>query len=203
MIALVLIALAVSGCTALFAEQAGVEDWYHASIGRVTGAAFHTKRRTAFVVTDSSVLASIKLGSGAISWRQVLPEGESLDLLRASQATLVTLSDGGQITRCWTATDGTLLWETGTHKVDKSVTRLSHKLRPRPARKAIGSGDDDFDVAFVTNKDLSEYPMIATLANNSVTLRDTEGNTVWAWEAPADAGTLTHTHTYTHTHTRA
>lgn len=78
--------------------------------------------RTVALGSDRA-LAAAQLSSGALVWRQVLPEGERLDrvahvppptsasLTQQSVPLLLTVSNGGSVLRAWSVSSGAMQWE--------------------------------------------------------------------------------------------
>lgn len=154
-------------------EESGIDDWYQMNIGRVTH--FGQHKRNLILGSSSSVLASVKADSGAISWRQALPEGESFDYMTTVSKKVLTMSNGGETVRLWGAHDGSLLWDSDTFVKDMKSHHLSHKLRPKPNK----ASEKRMDAIFLENK------VIATLVDDTVTARQLEdGLVLWSFTAP-------------------
>ena len=68
--------LLVAGCSAMFADEAGLFDWARVNVGAVSHAAFVNKGKAVVVGTASGVLASLSTKTGDVSWRKVLSEGK-------------------------------------------------------------------------------------------------------------------------------
>ena len=99
---------------AIYKEQAEQHSWYQQHIGRVKDALYAFKGRDRlFVSTEKSVIASLDLRDGRITWRQVLLPDEVVEgiALTPKPAAVVSLIRKGQTLRAWHAGDGTLLWE--------------------------------------------------------------------------------------------
>ena len=109
--------LARSSCSlvatagALYADQAGEQDWHRENIGRVTHAA--SKQKALFVVTeagDRSLVASLGARTGTLNWRTALPPNEKGHAIALTDKAVITLSGEGKC-RAWAQAGGALLWE--------------------------------------------------------------------------------------------
>ena len=72
-----LVAACLATTAALYADQAGEQDWHRENIGRVTHAV--SKQKALFVVTeagDRSLVASLGARTGTLNWRTALPPDE-------------------------------------------------------------------------------------------------------------------------------
>ena len=99
---------------AIYKEQAEQHSWHQQHIGIVEKALYAFKGRDrVFVSTEKSVVASLDLRDGRITWRQVLLPEDTIDAiaLTPKPAAVVSLSRKDQTLRAWHAGDGTLLWE--------------------------------------------------------------------------------------------
>ena len=108
-------ALLVAACrattAALYADQAGEQDWHRENIGRVTHAA--SKQKALFVVTeagDRSLVASLGARTGTLNWRTALPPNEKGHAVALTDKAVITLSGEGKC-RAWAQAGGALLWE--------------------------------------------------------------------------------------------
>eukprot|EP00462_Mataza_sp_D1_P025069 CAMPEP_0175138306 /NCGR_PEP_ID=MMETSP0087-20121206/10276_1 /TAXON_ID=136419 /ORGANISM="Unknown Unknown, Strain D1" /LENGTH=1035 /DNA_ID=CAMNT_0016421195 /DNA_START=32 /DNA_END=3139 /DNA_ORIENTATION=- len=192
------VVLFASTCHALLEAKAGVTDWYQSNIGKVKQAVFNSHQSsTAFVITDSAVLAALDLRTGQLQWKQVLPEGETVDSVKVLDKQLITLSDGGDIVRYWNARDGSLRWDSGTHAADNTYAMLDTDLKLQlqrtqrsPAPAATGTTSQA--LAFVSksaNKAAGSVDMAVLTATGAVYLVDGQtGRRVWTWSPDAAAG---------------
>eukprot|EP00164_Ancoracysta_twista_P006603 GFYU01009223.1.p1 GENE.GFYU01009223.1~~GFYU01009223.1.p1 ORF type:complete len:973 (-),score=330.11 GFYU01009223.1:216-3134(-) len=95
---------------ALYEDQVGNFDWNQHYVGKVVETAFLMARRSkVFVSTESGAVASVN-ASGDLSWRFVLPDGETADrLVAAGTKRLVISSSSGRYIRMLDA-GGKLIW---------------------------------------------------------------------------------------------
>ena len=106
-----LVAALVATAEALYADQAGEQDWHRENIGRVTHAA--SKQKALFVLTeagDRSLVASLGARTGNLNWRTALPPNEKGHAVALTDKAVVTLSGEGKC-RAWAQAGGALLWE--------------------------------------------------------------------------------------------
>jgi len=120
----------------LFEDQAGKLDWYRQQIGMTRHALFQSagQQRLALVATESGVIAGIDLRNGQISWRQVLPDGETVTSLFQHGRGLVSVSVSmaGAHVRLWGSMGG-LLW-------DAHIPRLRANVgSPSPSFAIMGN----------------------------------------------------------------
>ena len=110
---LALVAL-LGSALAMFEDQADKIDWCRQNIGRATSALFHStgNQRLAIVSTEQAVLAALDLRTGAVAWRQVLPDGENVTAIQNNGRALLSLSTAtaGAYVRLWSL-QGALLWD--------------------------------------------------------------------------------------------
>lgn len=109
---------------ALYKEQAEQHSWYQQHIGKVKHALHAFKGRDRlFVSTEKSVVASLDLRDGRITWRQVLLSDEEIVgiALTPKPAAVVSLTRKGQTLRAWHAGDGTLIWESTLASKESTV----------------------------------------------------------------------------------
>jgi outer membrane protein assembly factor BamB len=163
----------------LFEEQVGEYDWYHAGLGRVTHVLLSPLKRFAYVATQESVIAAVQMKTGKITWRQVLPEGEAMNDLKLFQEDLLTVSDGGRIHRLWCRENGTLLWEDWTHSADNSLYHLAPALK-RKVKQERAPPPAAFDTDDIERG--SAVPQVITLFNDTLILRESEGQKIWSWQ---------------------
>ena len=106
--------LLLTPTAAMFEDQADNIDWHRQNLGRAAHALFHSEntQRLAIIATESSVLAALDLRSGSVSWRQVLPVGESVTSLQTNGKVLLSLSTtpAGAFVRLWSMR-GAMLWD--------------------------------------------------------------------------------------------
>ncbi len=106
-----LVATCLATTAALYADQAGEQDWHRENIGRVTHAA--SKQKALFVLTeagDRSLVASLGARTGNLNWRTALPPNEKGHAVALTDKAVVTLSGEGKC-RAWAQNGGALLWE--------------------------------------------------------------------------------------------
>ena len=106
-----LVAACLATTAALYADQAGEQDWHRENIGRVTHAA--SKQKALFVLTeagDRSLVASLGARTGNLNWRTALPPNEKGHAIALTDKAVVTLSGEGKC-RAWAQAGGALLWE--------------------------------------------------------------------------------------------
>lgn len=172
--------LFVAVCTVhgMYEHQAGVIDWYQSNVGVVHTAVYDDQQRSVYVATDAAVLASINTKTGTLNWKQVLPEGEQLNVLKTHNSVLLTLSEGGKSIRCWNSVEGALQWDLGTHAADKENildNNLRNLVKTTSPKEAVYT-----DAVFVEK---SEHLLIAVLSYDTVFLIDHKtGNKKWSWK---------------------
>jgi hypothetical protein len=106
-----LVAACLGQAAALYADQAGEQDWHRENIGRVTHAA--SKQKALFVLTeagDRSLVASLGARTGNLNWRTALPPNEKGHAVALTDKAVITLSGEGKC-RAWNQAGGALLWE--------------------------------------------------------------------------------------------
>lgn len=111
MLRALLAALLATDATALYADQAGEQDWHLENVGRVTHSV--AKQKALFALTragDRTLVASLGARTGKLDWRQALPPDEQGHALALAADAVVTLSGEGK-TRAWSQATGALLWE--------------------------------------------------------------------------------------------
>ncbi|KAF1316237.1 Er membrane protein complex subunit, partial [Globisporangium splendens] len=125
LVAALALACLTPGANAIYEDQAGLLDWKTEHLGRVSAVAFGggDKRhhasvvrgtsRAVYVATDerSRAIARLDAKNGAIKWRQVLHEGDSIDTIQLTNHGLLTVSGAAKNLRLWDAADGTLAWD--------------------------------------------------------------------------------------------
>lgn len=98
----------------IYADQAGINDWYQQYIGTPKCSFFHrppNRGTTILIASESNVIASIKPFNGNIEWRQVL-EGEIILAFKGHNGTAISVSEhDGYIVRLWEIQTGFMLWE--------------------------------------------------------------------------------------------
>jgi hypothetical protein len=106
-----LVAALVAAAGALYADQAGEQDWHRENIGRVSHAV--SKQKALFVLTeagDRSLVASLGARTGTLNWRTALPPNEKGHAVALTDKAVITLSGEGKC-RAWAQAGGALLWE--------------------------------------------------------------------------------------------
>ena len=106
-----LLAACLASTAALYADQAGEQDWHRENIGRVTHAA--SKQKALFALTeagDRSLVASLGARTGTLNWRTALPPNEKGHAIALTDKAVITLSGEGKC-RAWAQAGGALLWE--------------------------------------------------------------------------------------------
>lgn len=166
-----------------YEDQVGAHDWHQNYIGKVTSVAFPRNRRTVFVATESGVVASLKMNSGKIGWRQVLPEGESLEFIISNNEYLLTLSEDGAIARLWLSVDGSLIWDTNTYNIPKDEHHIANAFKHRTRTLSQPKRLRDFDALFLNDDWNADY-FVAILSKNKVVVRnEQDGKASWKWTA--------------------
>ena len=94
-------------CNALFADQAGLNDWTKQFIGEVLSTAVSNEK--IFVSTKQGAIAALSRNQGEIEWRRVLPKNEIANLGLIVQNHIL-VSCGPQNIRAWKE-DGQMLWD--------------------------------------------------------------------------------------------
>ncbi len=142
---------------AIYKEQAEQHSWYQQHIGKVKDALYAFKGRDRlFVSTEKSVIASLDLRDGRITWRQVLLPDEEVEgiALTPKPAAVVSLIRKGQTLRAWHAGDGTLLWE--------SILASKESAVDIPSRLLVlpdVTGDGSTDIAVLGGSRLQVTPL--------------------------------------------
>ena len=97
----------------------------------------------ALVLTESNVLARINTKTGALAWRQVLPDGDTTRVLAVDKAYAVTVGDSG-IVRFWDSREGGLLFESGSYRASPDVftKSISTRASAEPAETRSESARD-------------------------------------------------------------
>lgn len=166
---------------ALFEEQAGVHDWYQMNLGHIQH--FAPQKRTIILGSSSSMLASLKTETGGLVWRQALPEGETLDFMRAAGKKLLTLSAGGETVRLWSAHDGSLLWDSNSFRANTDTQHLAYNLKPDVPETPASSVK--LDAIHLEGK------VVVVLVGNTVTVRQMDdGAVLWSFTAPTGHSVL-------------
>lgn len=110
-LAALLLAACVGPSQAIYADQAGQNDWLQQHVGRVSLAAFAAKPRARlFVASRAGAVAALSLKDGSLLWRRVLAEDDEAVALQASGTRVLTLSSGGSQLTAWDAGSGAAMW---------------------------------------------------------------------------------------------
>lgn len=110
-LAALLLAACVGPSQAVYADQAGQNDWLQQHVGRVSLAAFAAKPRARlFVASRAGAVAALSLEDGSLLWRRVLAEDDEAVALQASGTRVLTLSSGGSQLTAWDAGSGAAMW---------------------------------------------------------------------------------------------
>ena len=143
---------------AMFADEVGVRDWLLKHVGKVTHASY--KHREMFGATESGALFKVLSRTGRVAWRQVLPAGETTDVLLLNKQTLFTVSAATGHAYMWQATDGALLWD-------------RHLSTGAPSASASASASAKYVPVDMDDDGLDD---VVVLANNAVTLLSSGGS---------------------------
>ncbi|KAH9256285.1 hypothetical protein BASA81_005506 [Batrachochytrium salamandrivorans] len=108
---LALLALQQGG--AIFADQAGLNDWVLQNIGEpiAFAAPAGADNKRFFLATQQGVLASFEANNKDFIWRRVLPESEPKPTSLVFDGQHVLLSVSNTTVAAWRAGDGILLWD--------------------------------------------------------------------------------------------
>ena len=136
-----------------------------------------------FVGSASGVIAGLKVRNGGIAWRQVLPEGDTLDWLGhdPSGHTLLALSNNCSIARQFSTVDGSLLWDTGSFS-----RAAASALSPSTSSLASSSSSSSSRTAcaglYVAGASKSTPSRVLVTLNEQVQLLDlSTGAVLWTW----------------------
>lgn len=101
----------VGSISAIFEDQVGKADWYHAGIGLPKHVSLHHKKGRLMTATDADLIASLHLRDGEIQWRQKLDTPATHLFFSQFDGLIVSINDEGKTFRSWNAMDGTVRWE--------------------------------------------------------------------------------------------
>jgi len=106
--------LCVCGRTALalFADQAGLNDWTKQHVGEVVQAVAAGER--ILVITRQGVLASLLANNGEIEWRRSYPKAEAT-IEKVLVRNNVVVTKGPRVVKAWSL-DGQMLWDQASEK---------------------------------------------------------------------------------------
>jgi hypothetical protein len=109
--ALALLALAAAPARALFEDQAGKHEWLRQHVGEVRLAQpSPAPDGPLFVAAAGGVVAALARADGALLWRALLDESESVDRLEVGAEAVVAVTGGARL-RAFAPASGALLWE--------------------------------------------------------------------------------------------
>ena len=159
---------------AMFADEVGVRDWLLKHVGKVTHASY--KHREMFGATESGALFKVLSRTGRVAWRQVLPAGETTDVLLLNKQTLFTVSAATGHAYMWQATDGALLW-------DRHLPTSAPSAAAAASASASASASAPCQGKYVpVDMDDDGLDDVVVLANNAVTLLSSGGSGQPFWE---------------------
>jgi len=157
--------------SSLCEDQVGVNDFILKNLGAVTSSVFHpdTQKRRVLVATDAGALASLEVKKGEQNWRQILPGGESVDVLRLLGNQVATLSGGGRHLSLWDERSGNLLWD-----------KMVGEALAEGERQVRGAAD----VVFLPDQNSDGVDDLAVLHNGAVSLVSGDsGEVLWTVDA--------------------
>ncbi|CAG8592009.1 5924_t:CDS:10, partial [Gigaspora rosea] len=159
----------------IYADQAGINDWYQQYIGTPKCSFFHrlpTRGTTILIASESNVVASIKPFNGNIEWRQVLEDDDTVIVVIAA----ISVSEhDGYIVRLWEIQTGFMLWE------KKIKPAGFHRINSR-------NGGEKVDVVFTAN---SMNVIVLVGGHTIVNFNNIDGRQIWRSDL-AESPTLLH-----------
>lgn len=146
-----------------------------------------------FVGTEAGVIAGLRVRHGDIAWRQVLPEGDTLDHLAFDPSARLLLSVSGacSVARLWNAADGTLQWDSASFI--RAAPVLTHELEAKAALAGDVANEKEnaCSAVFVSAADRSAPSRVAvTLAGQVVLLDLATGAQLWSWSSKSQSQSL-------------
>lgn len=128
--------------------------WTRENIGEVRHWFYNKKATKAYVATAQSVIACLDLEqNGNLIWRQVLDEGDTINVFAVSSdgKSLLSLTNGN-VLRKWRKRDGALMWESKQfQKVDHTLDATNAALQFLDHNKVIVI--DNMDILSVVDQD--------------------------------------------------
>lgn len=127
-VAILLLAVALWRCDALYEDQAGSFDWYKQYVGTVSHLRFTKHKSRLCLATDQNIVSCLDQKDGSIGWRKSLTSTDGVDDLVVIEkpSSLITLSGGGLVLRSWDTSSGALKWEVRT--TEEGVAREGSSL---------------------------------------------------------------------------
>eukprot|EP00823_Brevimastigomonas_motovehiculus_P003109 TRINITY_DN184_c0_g1_i1.p1 TRINITY_DN184_c0_g1~~TRINITY_DN184_c0_g1_i1.p1 ORF type:complete len:1053 (-),score=234.53 TRINITY_DN184_c0_g1_i1:2086-5244(-) len=174
--------------SALYEDQAGAVDWHRQWIGNVQSAVLEPADKKSalqsslvFVASSGNVLAALRARTGHIVWRHVLPEDEAFNFFLHFDKYLLSVHDSGNVIRMWSASEGSLLWDLGTHSDHKSARYLAYPLREiKEQNDSLPSAWRDFDVASISSH---KNKHVLLLHHNTVRCMAAQNaQEAWTWK---------------------
>lgn len=129
--ALIGLLLLAASAAAIYQDQAGQYEWLRQHVGRVKLAQLATRPRQRLVVaSEAGVVAALSTKDGALLWRRVLPEGQTIDSLVLAGGRVVVLAEAGKQALAVDLESGQLLWSTTLYTAEGGEALLAAGQQP-------------------------------------------------------------------------